>query len=144
MLWKFYSRSTVNCFLSSASLSGGLISIFTEVYDKVKWRPVSSFESRTYHIKFYKLPFVPKSNYFYLMSITSIPIDTRRKLNVHKTFRASSERLMYVQFTFCVYWDTKTRFESLTHFTPMFHFYTPCRFLTFSGIWKWNTCREMC
>ena len=78
------------------------------------------------------------------MSITSIPIDTRRKLNVHKTFRASSERLMYVQFTFCVYWDTKTRFESLTHFTPMFHFYTPCGFLTFSGIWKWNTCREMC
>ena len=31
------------------------------------------------------------------------PADTGRKLNVHKTFRASSERLMYVQFTSCIY-----------------------------------------
>ena len=33
------------------------------------------------------------------------PLDTGRKLNVHKTFRrrpASSERLMYVQFTSCI------------------------------------------
>ena len=29
------------------------------------------------------------------------PLDTGRKLNVHKT---SSERDMYVQFTSCVYW----------------------------------------
>ena len=28
------------------------------------------------------------------------PVDTGRKLNVHKTFRS----LMYVQFTSCVYW----------------------------------------
>ena len=34
-----------------------------------------------------------------------IPVDTGRKLNVHKTFRRHLERLMYVQFTFCVYWD---------------------------------------
>ena len=35
------------------------------------------------------------------------PADTGRKLNVHKTFkktfRTSSERLMYVQFTSCIY-----------------------------------------
>ena len=36
------------------------------------------------------------------------PVDTGRKLNVHKTFSRcpawkSSERLMYVQFTSCVY-----------------------------------------
>ena len=33
------------------------------------------------------------------------PVDTGRKLNVHKTFRSwtSSERLMYVKFTSCVY-----------------------------------------
>ena len=30
------------------------------------------------------------------------PLDTGRKLNVHKTSRTSSERLMYVQFTSCV------------------------------------------
>ena len=32
------------------------------------------------------------------------PVDTGRKLNVHKTSWTSSERLMYVQFTSCVYW----------------------------------------
>ena len=31
------------------------------------------------------------------------PLDARRKLNVHKTSRTSSKRLMYVQFTSCVY-----------------------------------------
>ena len=36
-----------------------------------------------------------------LNSNNTDPVDTRRKLNVHKT---SSERLMYVQFTSCVYW----------------------------------------
>ena len=30
------------------------------------------------------------------------PVDTGRKLNVHKTFRRRPERLMYVQFTSCV------------------------------------------
>ena len=30
-------------------------------------------------------------------------VDTGRKLNVHKTFRRRSERLMYVQFTSCGY-----------------------------------------
>ena len=34
------------------------------------------------------------------------PGNTGRKINVHKTSRTSSERLMYVQFTSCVYWDT--------------------------------------
>ena len=34
-------------------------------------------------------------------------LDTGRKLNVHKTFRTSSERLMYVQFTCCVHGDVK-------------------------------------
>ena len=32
------------------------------------------------------------------------PVDTGCKFNAHKTSRASSERLMYVQFTSCVYW----------------------------------------
>ena len=31
------------------------------------------------------------------------PVDTERKLNVHKTPWTSSERLIYVQFTSCVY-----------------------------------------
>ena len=30
-------------------------------------------------------------------------VDTGRKLNVHKAFRRRPERLMYVQFTSCVY-----------------------------------------
>ena len=33
---------------------------------------------------------------------TVVPVDTGRKLNVHKTSRTSSERLMYVQFTSCL------------------------------------------
>ena len=33
------------------------------------------------------------------------PLDTGRKLNVHKTFRGRPGRLMYVQFTSCVYWE---------------------------------------
>ena len=39
------------------------------------------------------------------MRISLIPVDTGRKLNVHKTSWTSSERLMCVQFTSCVYWD---------------------------------------
>ena len=34
--------------------------------------------------------------------VYKFPVDTGRKLNVHKTF-TSSERLMYVQFASCVY-----------------------------------------
>ena len=36
----------------------------------------------------------------------STPVDTGRKLNVHKTFRRRPECSMYVQFTSCVYWDS--------------------------------------
>ena len=32
----------------------------------------------------------------------SHPLDTERKLNVHKTFRRRPGRLMYVHFTSCV------------------------------------------
>ena len=38
------------------------------------------------------------------------PVDTGRKLNVHKTFRRRPGRLMYVQFTFCVYGVTTSHF----------------------------------
>ena len=40
-------------------------------------------------------------------SVVNIPVDTQieRIFNVQKTFRMSSERLMYVQFTSCVYED---------------------------------------
>ena len=33
----------------------------------------------------------------------NFPADTGRKLNGHKTSRTTSERLMYLQFTSCVY-----------------------------------------
>ena len=33
----------------------------------------------------------------------SIPVSTERQLNVHKAFKTSSERLMYIQFTSCAY-----------------------------------------
>ena len=36
--------------------------------------------------------------------VSPYPLDTGRKLNVHKTFRRRPGRLMYVQFTSCVYW----------------------------------------
>ena len=36
--------------------------------------------------------------------MNNFPVDTGRKLNVHKTSRTSSERLIYVKFTSCVYW----------------------------------------
>ena len=38
-------------------------------------------------------------------SFGDIPVDTGRKLNVHKTFRRRPRRLMNVQFTSCVYRD---------------------------------------
>ena len=40
---------------------------------------------------------------FKLLFSTNCPVDTGRKLNVHKTFRRRPGRLMYVQFTSCVY-----------------------------------------
>ena len=42
------------------------------------------------------------------LDISSDPVDTGRKLNVHKTFtrRPSSASLMHVQFTYCVYRGT--------------------------------------
>ena len=43
--------------------------------------------------------------YYTSMTVPNIPVDTGRKLNVHKTFRRRPGRLMYVQFTSCVYWD---------------------------------------
>ena len=33
------------------------------------------------------------------------PVDTGRKSNEHNTFRRRPGRLMYVQFTSCVYWE---------------------------------------
>ena len=44
------------------------------------------------------------SNKQLFLKYTCYPVDTGRKLNVHKTFRTSSERLMYVQFMSCTYW----------------------------------------
>ena len=38
------------------------------------------------------------------MACSRYPVDTERKLYVHKTSWTSSERLMSVQFTSCVYW----------------------------------------
>ena len=46
----------------------------------------------------------PEKAFGYYVSFLVInPVDTWRKLNVHKTSWTSSERLMYVQFTSCVY-----------------------------------------
>ena len=47
--------------------------------------------------------FFPFFSFFCICVSNVIPVDTGRKLNVHKTFSTSSERLMYVQFTLCVY-----------------------------------------
>ena len=41
----------------------------------------------------------------------NIPADTGRKLNVHITSWTSSERLMYVQFTSCVFGDLPLQSE---------------------------------
>ena len=61
----------------------------------------------------------------------TFPVETGHKCNVHKTFkrcpghllnvRTSSERLMYVQFKSCVYWDVKRpgRFEFFLRKIPM-------------------------
>ena len=51
---------------------------------------------------------------FYLLLV--YPLDIGCKLNVHKTFRTSSERLMYVQFTSCAYGaDPHVSGESVIH-----------------------------
>ena len=47
--------------------------------------------------------------------VKRIPVDTGCKLNVHKTFRRRPERLLYVQFTSCVYGDN-IYIEHSTHF----------------------------
>ena len=43
----------------------------------------------------------------------SSPVDTERKLNVQKTSWTSSERLMYYQFTSCVYWVTVLNYRKI-------------------------------
>ena len=45
----------------------------------------------------------PDNNSENINFFAHLPIDTGCKLNVHKTFRTSSERLMYVQHTSCVH-----------------------------------------
>ena len=42
--------------------------------------------------------------FFVLHIIILYPVDRGHKLNLHETFRTSSKRLMYVQFTSCAYW----------------------------------------
>ena len=49
------------------------------------------------------LPWILKNNIQLEADYDIDPVDTGRKLNVHKTSWTSSERLMYVQFTSCVY-----------------------------------------
>ena len=41
------------------------------------------------------------------------PVDTGRKLNVHKTFRRRPGRLMYVQFTPCLLGGEISKFKTL-------------------------------
>ena len=58
-----------------------------------------------------------------------VPVDTGRKLNLHKTSWTSSERLMYVQFTSCVCgsrmkWVNAKNFSSIKKQQPQF-FLTP-------------------
>ena len=45
-----------------------------------------------------------KKNQLLASLLMPYPVDTGRKLNLHKTFRRRPGRLMYVQFTSCVYW----------------------------------------
>ena len=46
-----------------------------------------------------------KEKWLLICSNNPNPVDTGRKLNVHKTFRRRPGRLMYVQNTSCVYWE---------------------------------------
>ena len=54
--------------------------------------------------------FITKWNRYYkvgqLLRSRAFPVDTGRKLKVHKTFRRRPGRSMYVQFTSCVYRGT--------------------------------------
>ena len=43
-----------------------------------------------------------KSRELFPQKVRSDPLDTGRKLNVHKTFRRRPGRLMYVHFMSCV------------------------------------------
>ena len=45
------------------------------------------------------------------------PVDKGLKLNLHKTWTSwtSSERLMYVQFTSCVYWEKMMSYQIKLH-----------------------------
>ena len=53
------------------------------------------------------------------MSTLGNPVDTGRKLNVHKTFRRRpGQRLMYVQFTSCDYWDVSFSENSILNGYP--------------------------
>ena len=54
--------------------------------------------------------------------IKRIAVDTGHKLNLHKTFRRCPGRLMYLQFTPCVYWDTIEKYtnEKYTNKTNYF------------------------
>ena len=47
------------------------------------------------------------SSIFFRLYSHGIPVDTGRKLNAHKMFRRGPGRLMYVQFTSCVYGDCR-------------------------------------
>ena len=47
--------------------------------------------------------FIVNFNVLHSKYCTIFPVDTGRKLDVHNTFRRRPERLMYVQFTSCVY-----------------------------------------
>ena len=55
---------------------------------------------------FYELNF-RKEKWLLTCSNNPNPVDTGRKLNVHKTFRRRPGRLMYVQNTSCVYWEAQ-------------------------------------
>ena len=57
-----------------------------------------------FHKKLHLRVVVPNTGFVVEAFSPSNPIDTGRKLDLHKTFRRRSGRFIYVQFTFCVYW----------------------------------------
>ena len=61
---------------------------------------------------------------------SEIPVDTGRKFNVYKTSRTISERLMYVQFTSCVYSECAS---GHSHLNNSWFFY-----LIHRWIWGWR------
>ena len=62
-------------------------------------------------VKFLRMLFLQNSSWR-LLVYSTYPVDTGCKLNVHKTSRTSSESLMYVQFTSCVYRVVETTIVS--------------------------------